>query len=51
MPEVKGPSKIVNIFPYKQNSCNFLTPPVPPVPVASDGQQQNVWVWPFLHVE
>ncbi len=24
---LKGPSKIVNIFPYKQNSCNFLAPP------------------------
>ncbi len=25
----KGPSKIVNIFPYKQNSWNCLTPPSP----------------------
>lgn len=24
----KGPSKVFNIFPYKQNSYNFLTPNV-----------------------
>ncbi len=26
---IKGPSKIVNIFPCKQKSCNFLFPPLP----------------------
>ncbi len=40
----RGPSIIVNIFPYKQNSWNIFTP----LPVMTN----NIFgLWPFLDVE
>ncbi len=41
-----GPSKIVNIFIYKQNSCNFLTPTTPLPPPTYEWHQKHFW---FCH--